>query len=275
MCVAIYKPQNVDFPSWRKLEKCFRKNPDGAGFMWIENGAVHVRKGFMKWEDFKKALKPYKNDARYTKIDFGIHFRISTQGGVNTGCTHPFPLTTDIKTLQATTSEAEVACIHNGIIPLTTTYTSKSKLSDTMLFVKDYMTAIAPTPSSYRNPYIIDVIEEVINSKMLIFCNDGTVQEIGRGWENIEGVHYSNTYWMDTPRQIKHTTTSTTSRKQFTPDYYNGWEEDWYSTTKTNKYKVTDNLEENTCLFELTGDWDDCYRCTCDRCYYWEDRSYI
>ena len=275
MCVAIYKPQNVDFPSWRKLEKCFRKNPDGAGFMWIENNIVHIKKGFMNWQDFKKALKPYKDDPKYKKVDFGIHFRISTQGGVNAGCTHPFPLTQNIKTLQTTNLNTNVGIIHNGIIPLTTNYTSKSNLSDTMLFVKDYLSQIAPNQEDYKNPYKMDIVEEVINSKMLIFCGDGTINKLGAGWSEIDNVSYSNLYWQDVPK---------VSKAKIYPNYtkyntyYNGWEDDWYNekSPKQIDYETTPNWNtDDECLYEITGDWNDCAKCKLGVCVYWNYKSYI
>ena len=46
MCVICYKPKGIAFPEERILQNCFDNNPDGAGFMWPENGKVHIRKGF-------------------------------------------------------------------------------------------------------------------------------------------------------------------------------------------------------------------------------------
>lgn len=268
MCVAVYKPAGVEFPSWRKLEKCFKKNPDGAGFMWIENETVHTLKGFMKWEDFKKALKPFKNDSKYKEIDFGLHFRISTQGGVNAGATHPFILSEKVETLQTTAGAGEVACIHNGIIPLTTNYISKSNLSDTMLFVKDYLTQIAPKQEDYKNPYKMDIVEEIINSKMLIFCGNGTINILGKGWNEVEGVYYSNLYWQDIPSKGGAKKTKYFPKYNKFDSYYNGWEDVWYNEKNKECYK-------DTCLYELTGDYNDCHNCTLETCLYWDYKKYI
>ena len=38
MCVAIYKPENIQTPSLDTLKKCWDANPDGAGFALCTGG---------------------------------------------------------------------------------------------------------------------------------------------------------------------------------------------------------------------------------------------
>ena len=38
MCVAIYKPENIQMPSLDTLKKCWEANPDGAGFALFTGG---------------------------------------------------------------------------------------------------------------------------------------------------------------------------------------------------------------------------------------------
>ena len=95
MCIIAYKPQNVAMPSKKLLQICFNNNPDGAGYMIASGGNVIYRKGFMDFGGFysslTSAIKRYGEDVPYV-----LHFRISTQAGVNKQCCHPFPLSDDM-----------------------------------------------------------------------------------------------------------------------------------------------------------------------------------
>ena len=74
MCVAIYKPENIQTPSLDTLKKCWEANPDGAGFALFTGGdkyAIEIHKGYMTWKQFVTAYKKYLADfqlARRCKI---------------------------------------------------------------------------------------------------------------------------------------------------------------------------------------------------------------
>lgn len=242
MCVAIYKPKGVEFPSWKRLKECWDVNPDGAGFMFADGNDVNIYKGFMTWKDFKKALKPYKSSEVAREQAFAIHFRIATQGGVNAEMCHPFPLSSSVAELKKTHTRARIGVVHNGIIPLTSSV-KKSSLSDTALFIKDYMTLLIKSPYYYQaseKAKILTMIEELIQSKMCVLSADGHSELIGYGWEAVDGVWYSNLYW-------KRDTLTLTD-----------WGTIW-KPAKTGKAAK--------CEFEKTGDWVECYYCgntTCE-----------
>lgn len=50
MCVIVYKPLEAPLPKEPLLRICWKRNPDGAGLMWPENGTLHFIKGLMTWE---------------------------------------------------------------------------------------------------------------------------------------------------------------------------------------------------------------------------------
>ena len=84
MCVAIYKPENVQTPSLDTLKKCWDANPDGAGFALCTGGdkyAIEIHKGYMTWKQFKAAFEKYR------LADFAgdmlLHFRIATHGSIS------------------------------------------------------------------------------------------------------------------------------------------------------------------------------------------------
>lgn len=161
----------------------FENNPDGAGFMYADSGRVYIRKGFMEYNEFRKAVKPFIG-----RIDIPMvfHFRIATHGGVNAGMCQPFPLSKRDKSLKALTTNSDIGIAHNGIIPMTM---DARAISDTALFIKRYATRIL---SDGVDDIALDIIENCIDSKMCILEKNGKAHILGRGWSTNNGVWYSN-----------------------------------------------------------------------------------
>lgn len=187
MCIIVYKPAGEVCPSWKTLKTCYNNNPDGCGFMYAENDAVHIRKGFMSWRSFKTAFKPFKNRE---DLPITLHFRITTNGGTNPQNTHPFPLTEKVGELKALNLDCEVGIAHNGIISLTA---YAEKMSDTMEFIRKYGSCIINSPTWYYNRNSNKLLAEVIKSKMLVLSKDGHGEIVGDGWTHDDGIWYSNT----------------------------------------------------------------------------------
>ena len=99
MCIIVAKNKGIDMPDNKTLERCFQNNPDGAGIMYAENGAVHIRKGFMTYSDFKNYLNELENRLNLKNTALVMHFRITTHGGTNPQTCHPFPISKKIKVL--------------------------------------------------------------------------------------------------------------------------------------------------------------------------------
>ena len=138
MCVAIFKPKNVQVPDRNTLNRCFDKNPDGAGFAIYRNNKIEIHKGFMDFNSFYfNFLKsnPKKDE------NILIHFRIATHGLVDRGNTHPFPLTDDFEFMRKKDLYFNgKVLVHNGVFHYPTDVVDKydkfHKYSDTMLFTK-------------------------------------------------------------------------------------------------------------------------------------------
>jgi len=112
MCVIVVQNKNV-FPSWDTLKNCWDSNPHGAGFMYHEKEKVRISKGFMSWEEFKKAVSEVKD---YTSRPMVYHFRISSHGGISPQNTHPFPFSNNVEPMKALDLLVPVGIAHNGII---------------------------------------------------------------------------------------------------------------------------------------------------------------
>ena len=195
MCVIAYKPQGVAFPKSEVLKTCFANNPDGAGFMVACNGQVHIEKGFMDYDSFEFALNEYRRVCG-DNCAYVMHFRISTQGGVNKECTHPFPLSRDMSELRKLQVSADIGIAHNGIISLTSKgYNKKIDYSDTMEFITKYLSLIIHD-KLWATDDNIELITRLCGSKLAILNSDGTCELLGDGWVKDGDMWYSNTSYI-------------------------------------------------------------------------------
>lgn len=173
----------------------FRNNPDGAGFMYADGKNVYIVKGLTTLGDFNRELNKIRKKA--VDVPIVMHFRITTHGGTSKGMTHPFALTDDLNTLTATRATVPCAVAHNGVIPMTS---YAKKLSDTAEFVSRYMTKLLDP--EHIDVDVLDVIEEVIQSKMCILTADGDVHLLGSFVQDGNGLFYSNESYK-TPRKYR------------------------------------------------------------------------
>ena len=54
MCIIIAKTKTMRLPTETELRNCFSRNPDGAGFMYVDNEKVVIDKGYMDVNTFIK-----------------------------------------------------------------------------------------------------------------------------------------------------------------------------------------------------------------------------
>ena len=199
MCIAIYSPKGNPVPCEEYLMNSFIWNPDGAGFAYnTPNHTVHIEKGFMDYNKFIKAFR--KANKKYNFKDCGvlIHFRISTHGGTNKECCHPFPLVADEKIMKRTSVNSNYAVIHNGVIHLTGNETyGRYHMSDTMVFIEKYLSKIATNKKWFNNKANFDMIYDLIESKMAILNGYGEVHATPGFTKDKDGNWYSNTSYKE------------------------------------------------------------------------------
>ena len=175
-------------PDYETLSRCFEHNPDGAGISWCENGSVHIRKGFMTYNEFSSFLVSLSKRLDLTDTALVMHFRITTHGNTNAQNTHPFPISRKIKDMKKTSVVTDIAVAHNGIIPIKCI----PKLSDTQTYIVKKLSAIKNIQTDfYTNKYIMQRIENEIQSKMCFLTKDGEIYTIGKFIED-KGILYSN-----------------------------------------------------------------------------------
>jgi predicted glutamine amidotransferase len=228
MCIILYKPSGKKLPNKQVLETCFKNNPDGAGFMFSHKGQVHIKKGFMDFSSFEENLTDTLKYIDEIKTPMVLHFRITTQGGVNQACTHPFPLSKNMSDLRQLQCTANIGVAHNGIISLTSEYgggyygygSVQKKVidySDTMKFITDYLSLIIKSPKYYKDDDTLELIERLVDSKLAILDSYGHCELIGNFIKD-DGIYYSNDSYK--PRVYKYTTkTSKKKNKKAYDDY--------------------------------------------------------
>lgn len=173
MCIAIYKEKDVVIP-YENLQRSFEANPDGAGFMYVKNKKLHVKKGFFTFKEFWDAYAPHQ------ELQAVLHFRIKTHGPINEVNCHPFVINKGF------------GFVHNGII----SGFGSTDFSDTYHFNEE---VIKPLVDKWGNlamfePAIKSLIESRISYSKLIFLdhlgNADIFNESKGVWDG--GVWYSN-----------------------------------------------------------------------------------
>ena len=196
MCIAIYSPVGNPIPCEEYLKRSFEENPNGAGFAYNlpNKPIVQIEKGFMDWKSFIKAFRKSSKKYDFTNRGVLIHFRITTHGGTNPQCCHPFPLVADEETMKKTKIKSNYAVIHNGIISLTSDEALKrNHMSDTMVFIEKYLSKIATNKKWFANKANFELIYDMIGSKMAILNGYGKIHSTAGFTKDPDGNYYSNT----------------------------------------------------------------------------------
>ena len=189
MCIIAAKAKGVAMPSDQTIENMWYGNPDGAGFMYAENGKVYIRKGFMEFDQFRKALDELAATHDLTQLPLVMHFRITTHGGTKPANCHPFPITDSIGVLSKLDTKCRVGVAHNGVIDIT----PRKGISDTMEYIASQLAPLSRAfPEFYKNKHLIEMIYNATGSRLAFLARDGSIYTVGDFVED-NGVLYSNT----------------------------------------------------------------------------------
>ena len=151
----------------------------------------------MKLKDFLDAFHKYDKKFNFKNRGVLIHTRITTHGGTNPQMCHPFPINSDEGALKKIEYCSPFAIVHNGIISLTSgEATRKKDMSDTAIFVQKYLTKIAKNKNWFNNRANIELIEELIDSKMAVLNGNGKII-MTSGFTEDNGIFYSNSSYKE------------------------------------------------------------------------------
>lgn len=233
MCIAIYKPQDK-LISKETLEQCFKSNPDGAGFMYVDNKKLKINKGFFTFAEFWEAFEPIQN------LKSVIHFRIKTHGAVELENCHPFNVTPNL------------GFVHNGII----SGFGSATVSDTREFNKHIMQPLVQKWGKlalFQEP-IQDLLESRISYSKLIFLDNNNKEVIFNEDKGIwdDEVWYSNSSYKI--KEIVPYVYDPKYEKQKELPVYAGYP-NYYAKPKPKQV-----LQEGESVFLLGAHWDNVTR---------------
>ena len=185
MCIICVSPRGIPQPTEKQIRAMFSHNPHGAGFMLATGRDVKISKGYM---DVADLLHDTRN---FTSSDVVVwHFRISTQAGVTPEMTQPFPLVASLDAMTKLEYSSAMGVAHNGIIPITSN--GSRRYSDTALFVARYMPRLIRYQKDLHDRACIEMLEELIHSKMVILDKAGFIALVGSFIREDNGLLFSN-----------------------------------------------------------------------------------
>lgn len=253
MCIAIYSLKGNDIPKEEYLKNSFIANPDGAGFAFnTDDRKVRIIKGLMNWDSFITTFRKYEKKYGFKNRGVLIHFRITTHGGTNPECTHPFPIIADEGALHKTRCISNYACIHNGVISLTSNEAYRRiKMSDTMVFVEKYLSKIATNRRWFKNDVNFELLYELLDSKMAVLNGNGEIKSTYGFTKDADGNYYSNTSYKEERQRYK---------ISYNYDYYDGYEDyyDDYNCLKSKSVNKVQLMKLEPSDILLLDNFDDC-----------------
>ena len=203
MCLIIAKYSGLDLPIESRLRTAWMNNSDGFGLAYWEEGMplVQINKGAMTLRDMLDLVDQVPN-AKNKKVI--MHFRMATDGRIDAGNCHPFPVSSSIGQLRRTETRTNCAVAHNGIIddfstgwtkvvdPTTKKVSWKKpevppKLSDTQLFIKEHMVGLG---KALFNRSVLSMITAYTDSKFALLGR-GKLVLLGKFIQD-QGIYYSN-----------------------------------------------------------------------------------
>lgn len=188
MCLIVFYPKiencNVNYDI---LERGFERNSHGAGFCFIRDNKIIVRKKFIKYSSFKRS---FVRDTRGLTGPVLIHFRLATCGPQNKTNTQPIPI-----------RQGEFVMVHNGVF--SSLSLDGSRISDSVRLAKMVGVMNWSLPFNRGQVGLLGALCDT-TSKLVFMDNTGKYRIINAkagSWRH--GVWYSNTHSFETVADVK------------------------------------------------------------------------
>lgn len=229
-----------------EITNCFQNNSDGAGIAYVQDGKVHIEKGFMTLEEFKKYY------AQVDVLPHVVHFRIATSGDVCPEMTHPYIIDSDSKLLVSGKTKYSVL-FHNGVIPeYNTLYLNM--LTNCLIDVPKGPINDSRVAAIMSSVFGEDILQS-LSGKFVTMNPDGDVILWGQ-FEEKDGVFFSNNGYKRTAQVYvfnlcNQAALSGKKNKRNDKYYYVRSDEQYRSLSKKDKKKYDEDWYEafNNCPY--------------------------
>ena len=197
MCIIATKAKGINNINWKYLENCFKHNNDGAGYMYAcqKLPYVQIKKGFMKWGDFEKALKADIKKYGLKNLDLVLHFRIGTHGTNSPENTHPFKISNKIKDLRLLNTTTDLGVCMNGIL-YDVDMDKNATHSDTMEYIKTALYSFKSISNEFLTNQMINYIDKTTGVKWAFLSAKNGITKIGT-FNDCDGWSYSNYSYLE------------------------------------------------------------------------------
>lgn len=191
MClIAVQKAGDVMF-SRQEMRNSWENNSDGAGYMYVVDGRVVIRKPFFTFRDLRRA---YAGDFQKHGKDspFVVHYRWTTHGLEDKCNTHPHRV--------PTAEGGSIGMVHNGVITIESDDQTKS---DTVMFARKCL-ASKPEIVLMSGTYAKLVGEAITSSnKLVLLAGDKRISIINENVGHWKGSRWYSNYGY-TPNVMKY-----------------------------------------------------------------------
>lgn len=188
MCLIAFSKDGKSKIPMDNMEFAQRRNSDGWGIMFAQNGRLAFIKENTSFKQFRDIWETMIPD----NVPVGVHFRMATSGAKNDEMCHPFRI------LNKEQDEMDLALMHNGVISIKSMNPGVEKRSDTALFVDAYLRPMLRKGNSLIQSRAFNLgLSMAIgtSNKLVMLDGDGNDYWVhkNQGVE-IDGVWYSNEY---------------------------------------------------------------------------------
>ena len=189
MCIIAIKPKGKKMFTDDQLRTMFNSNPDGCGYMYVYDGKVAVRKGFMAINELLDDLKKNGQIENATEKNIVFHFRIGTSGFYDELNCHPYP----IYQKNATRCRTDIAIAHNGILHAYTP-SRNSDINDTQVFIQTVLRKLKKGFQYDKDKLLL--IEQIIGTNKFTILDENDKLTLIGEFITDNGYIYSNKSYM-------------------------------------------------------------------------------
>jgi hypothetical protein len=186
MCLIIKMGPTTNMLPRDVFDYVYKRNDDGYGAMWVEDGRVKLFKAIgMSADDIYAHMESFKD-----RPDVVFHMRMRTHGPVTNDLCHPF------RVLRKNVHGMDVVMMHNGVINIKDMSIYDNQ-SDTTAYKNQYLyPELSKDPTKLNDATWLSKIGNQTMGSRLVFLTDQEQIVTTGGWHTRYGCSVSNEYML-------------------------------------------------------------------------------